>query len=103
MLDACFTDDVSAILTPMGQLHGRRELLTTLKAFRMPWPVMQHMGAPVSIDVEGDTASMPLGRIAPGQPDAADGEPSYVAHYLIEARRDPAHGWRIARMDYHPK
>jgi hypothetical protein len=98
----CFTEDASALLPPMGDLQGRRSLAGTLKAFRMPWPWIQHYGVPLDIQVdrEGETASLVIGRLIPGQTRTPEGVPLFGAHYQIRAAR--AQGcWRIRRMEYY--
>jgi hypothetical protein len=99
----CFTEDASALLPPMGDLQGRRALAGTLKAFRMPWPWIQHYGVPLDIQVErdGEAASLVIGRLIPGQTRTADGLPLFGAHYRIRAARVQG-CWRIRRMEYHP-
>jgi hypothetical protein len=104
LLPACFHQDVEAELTPMGRLHGRRTLVTTLKAFRMPWPWMQHCGAPIAIqiDADGQQAELTLGRIIPGRTATADGQKVYGAHYRIRLTRESDNGWAITYMEYLP-
>ncbi|WP_081007717.1 nuclear transport factor 2 family protein [Comamonas testosteroni] len=99
-----FSDDVEAELTPMGRLKGRRTLMGTLKAFRMPWPWMKHYGEPLQIDIEDDgrSAKMILGRIMPGQTQTPEGKRMYGAYYRIEALRDDSGFWRISLMEYVP-
>ncbi|WP_232478018.1 nuclear transport factor 2 family protein [Caballeronia calidae] len=41
LFNESFSEHVQAELTPMGRMNGRRELIATLKAFRMPWPWMK--------------------------------------------------------------
>lgn len=99
----CFTENVEAELPPMGIMQGRRILAGTLKAFRMPWPWIQHYGTPVrvSISADGETASMILGRIIPGQTEL-EGEKIYGAHYRIELIKNARGYWQISRMKYYP-
>ena len=103
LFGACFTEDASALLPPMGDLQGRRSLAGTLKAFRMPWPSIQHYGVPLDIQVdrEGGTASLVIGRLIPGQTRTPEGLPLFGAHYQIRAARVEG-CWRIRRMEYHP-
>jgi hypothetical protein len=103
LFGACFTEDASALLPPMGDLQGRRSLAGTLKAFRMPWPWIQHYGVPLDIQVErdGEAASLVIGRLIPGQTRTAEGLPLFGAHYQIRAARVQG-CWRIRRMEYHP-
>lgn len=104
LLAACFSDDVEAELTPMGRMRGRRTLVTTLKAFRMPWPWMQHCGAPVATQVDPDrqTASLTLGRIIPGKTTTGEGHRIYGAHYRIRLARQESGNWAITFMEYLP-
>jgi hypothetical protein len=69
-------------------------LVATLKAFRMPWPWIQHYGVPLQIDIAEDrqSASLLLGRIIPEQDKTADGESLYGAHYKIELKKKTANG-----------
>lgn len=99
----CFSDDASALLPPMGELQGRRMLTATLKAFRMPWPSIQHYGEPVDIvlDQSGEHASMVIGRLIPGATTSPEGKPLYGAHYRIELVRDHD-SWKMKRMAYYP-
>ncbi|GAA0533791.1 MULTISPECIES: nuclear transport factor 2 family protein [Pigmentiphaga] len=46
LFEQAFSEDVEAELTPMGRPKGRRTLMATLKAFRMPWPWMKHYEPP---------------------------------------------------------
>jgi hypothetical protein len=103
LFGGCFTEDASALLPPMGDLQGRRSLAGTLKAFRMPWPSIQHYGVPLDIEVDraGETASLVIGRLIPGQTRTAEGLPLFGAHYQIRAARVEG-CWRIRRMEYHP-
>ncbi|MBZ9557325.1 nuclear transport factor 2 family protein [Halomonas coralii] len=102
MYAGCFTDDVVAHLPPMGTLRGRREATATLKAFRQPWPWIQHYGEPIEIRIaeRGTRASMLLGRLSPGYTRDADGQRLYSGYYRIELRKDAAHRWQIRRLDY---
>ncbi|MCP8896952.1 nuclear transport factor 2 family protein [Shinella daejeonensis] len=104
LFEGAFHEDAEAELTPMGHMHGRRLLMGTLKAFRMPWPWMQHHGAPINIEIAADrrSAKLILGRIIPGQTETPDGEPLFGAHYQIEAVKSDDLGWRIKTMDYLP-
>ncbi|MBS0468447.1 MAG: nuclear transport factor 2 family protein [Proteobacteria bacterium] len=104
LFEGSFSDDVEAELTPMGRMQGRRTLVGTLKAFRMPWPWMKHCGEPIRINIEdgGRSAKMILGRIMPGQTQTPEGKRLYGAHYNIEAVRGDGQLWRIRRMDYVP-
>jgi hypothetical protein len=103
LFDQAFTDDATAELTPMGQLNGKRVLLSTLKEFRMPWPWMMHYGAPIKIEIgaNSEEATMVMGRIMPGQNRAPDGSRIYGAHYSIRLRKE-AGSWRMSQMDYIP-
>lgn len=103
LFDEAFCEDVTAELTPMGQLNGKRNLLSTLKDFRMPRPWMMHHGAPINIEIsaDGQKATMLLGRIIPGQSHAPDGRRIFGAHYVIKLRRE-AGAWRMSQMDYVP-
>lgn len=99
----CFSEDVGAELTPMGTMQGRRVLAGTLKAFRMPWPWIQHYGTPLQINLntDGETASMILGRIIPEQTEL-EGEKVYGAHYRIELIKKAQGHWQMSWMGYHP-
>lgn len=99
----CFTEEATAVLPPMGELRGRRSLTTTLKAFRMPWPWIQHYGTPldIALDADGQTATLILGRIIPGEARTPEGEALYGAHYRINLERR-ANAWQIQRMEYLP-
>ncbi|WP_175856184.1 nuclear transport factor 2 family protein [Burkholderia anthina] len=101
---AAFSEHAEAELTPMGHLKGRRELMTTLKAFRMPWPWMQHNGEPLSIEIEpdGNHATMVLGRIMPGRTGDDTGKRLYGAHYRIGLVKEQDGTWEIERMAYFP-
>ncbi|MFB9125761.1 nuclear transport factor 2 family protein [Paraburkholderia dipogonis] len=100
----CFSEDVETELTPMGRMKGRRELVATLKAFRMPWPWMKHYGEPLQVDIHPDrkSATLVLGRIMPGQTQTPDGKLLYGAHYRIQALQDEQGAWRISQMEYFP-
>ena len=104
LLQHCFSEDVEAELTPMGRMRGRRKLITTLKAFRMPWPWMQHCGAPIAIQLEPSeqSALLTIGRIIPGKTTTADGQNVYGAHYRIKLSRQPEGQWAITSMEYLP-
>ncbi|MBN3786402.1 nuclear transport factor 2 family protein [Burkholderia sp. Ac-20353] len=101
---AAFSEQAEAELTPMGHLKGRRELMTTLKAFRMPWTWMQHNGEPLSIEIgpDGDHATMVLGRIMPGRTGDDTGKRWYGAHYRIRLVKEHDDTWKIERMAYFP-
>lgn len=102
LLAQSFTPGARAGLPPMGTLEGQRMLVTTLKAFRMPWPWMLHAGTPIAIEHEpgSPAARMVLGRLIPGRMRLEDGRRLYGAHYqlqLVQADGD----WRLHDMDYH--
>lgn len=103
LFNGAFSDDAIADLPPMGKMKGRRMLVSTLKAFRMPWPWIQHYGVPLQIDIAEDrqSASFLLGRIIPEQDKTADGEALYGAHYKIELKKEGSE-WKMSRMDYFP-
>lgn len=100
----CFSEDAEAVLTPMGHLKGRRELMATLKAFRLPWPWMQHYGEPLQFEIQSDgsSAALLLGRVMPGRTATPENEPLYGAHYRIQLVKDDGEtGW-IGQMAYVP-
>ena len=102
LLGQSFSKDASAVLPPMGELKGERMLVSTLKAFRMPWPWMLHAGRPLAIKHApgSSTARMVLGRLIPGRMRMEDGRRLYGAHYQLELVQ-VAGEWRLHRMDYH--
>lgn len=102
LLGQSFSKDASAVLPPMGELKGERMLVSTLKAFRMPWPWMLHAGRPLAIKHApgSSTARMVLGRLIPGRMRMEDGRRLYGAHYQLELIQ-VAGEWRLHRMDYH--
>lgn len=102
LLSRSFSQDARAVLPPMGTLEGRRMLVTTLKAFRMPWPWMLHAGTPMAIaHTPGSRhARMVLGRLIPGRMRLEDGRPLYGAHYQIQLSQVDG-DWLLDRMDYH--
>ncbi|BDB30294.1 MULTISPECIES: nuclear transport factor 2 family protein [Cupriavidus] len=100
----CFSEDAEAELTPMGHLKGRRELMATLKAFRLPWPWMQHYGEPLQVEIQSDgsSAALLLGRVMPGRTTTPENKPLYGAHYRIQLIKDDGETWRIGQMAYVP-
>ncbi|UDM52007.1 nuclear transport factor 2 family protein [Cupriavidus sp. MP-37] len=104
LLAGCFSEDAQAVLTPMGHLRGRREVVGTLKAFRFPWPWMQHYGTPLKIEIDSEqgTARLWIGRLMPGKTQQADGSRLLGAHYQIRLRRHDAEPWLIEWMEYVP-
>ncbi|WP_321960589.1 nuclear transport factor 2 family protein [Paraburkholderia sp. J7] len=104
LFDKSFSDNVEAELTPMGRMKGRRTLLATLKAFRLPWPWMKHYGEPIRVDlgIDGRSAALVVARIIPGQTHAPDGKRIYGAHYRINAIQEDGNFWRIGQMEYIP-
>ena len=102
LLGQSFSKDAIAVLPPMGELKGERMLVSTLKAFRMPWPWMLHAGRPLAIKHApgSSTARMVLGRLIPGRMRMEDGRRLYGAHYQLELVQ-VAGEWRLHRMDYH--
>lgn len=101
LLSQSFTQDARAVLPPMGTLQGHRMLVSTLKAFRMPWPWMLHAGTPIAIEhTPGSShARMALGRLIPGRMRLEDGRRLYGAHYQIELVQTDG-DWRLHDMDY---
>ena len=99
-----FTDNAIVQLPPMGTLTGKREIISTLKAFRMPWPSIQHYGAPIHIqvDLEQNQAKLIIGRIIPQQAEDTDGHAMYAAHYQIELHLSQLKQWQIHKMNYIP-
>ena len=102
LLGQSFSTDASAVLPRMAELKGERMLVSTLKAFRMPWPWMLHAGRPLAIKHApgSSTARMVLGRLIPGRMRMEDGRRLYGAHYQLELVQ-VAGEWRLHRMDYH--
>ena len=102
LLGQSFSKDASAVLPPMGELKGERMLVSTLKAFRMPWPWMLHAGRPLAIKHApgSSTARMVLGRLIPGRMRMEDGRRLYGAHYQLELVQVAGEG-RLHRMNYH--
>lgn len=98
------TENAVAELPPMGVLKGKREIISTLKAFRMPWPSIQHYGEPIHIEISptSDHAHMIIGRIIPSQSSDNMGKKIYAAHYQIELHRDINTNWQIHNMKYIP-
>ena len=102
LLGQSFSRDARAVLPPMGKLEGERMLVSTLKAFRMPWPWMLHAGRPLAIEHApgSSTARMVVGRLIPARMRMEDGRRMYGAHYQLELVQF-ADEWRLHRMDYH--
>ncbi|NIF85814.1 nuclear transport factor 2 family protein [Comamonas sp. Tr-654] len=103
LLARSFTQDARAVLPPMGTLKGRRMLVSTLKAFRMPWPWMLHAGTPIEIEHTPGSAHarMVLGRLIPGRMRLEDGRRLYGAHYQLELVQSASGDWLLHDMDYH--
>ncbi|MFM0557755.1 nuclear transport factor 2 family protein [Paraburkholderia sediminicola] len=104
LFEQSFSENIEAELTPMGRMKGRRTLMGTLKAFRLPWPWMQHYGVPVQVEIEpdGNSAALLLGRITPGQTQTPEGKQLYSAHYRIRTVRSGGESWQISQMEYIP-
>lgn len=101
LLSQSFTQDARAVLPPMGTPEGQRMLVTTLKAFRMPWPWMLHAGMPIAIEHTpgSNHARMVLGRLIPGRMRMEDGSRLYGAHYQLQLVRADGE-WRLHYMEY---
>lgn len=97
-----FTENAIAELPPMGILKGKREIISTLKAFRMPWPSIQHYGEPihVNIDKTTGTAELIIGRIIPQHAKDSLDHPIYAAHYKIDLCFSDIGQWQIQHMKY---
>lgn len=97
-----FTENATTDLPPMGIQKGKRNIISTLKAFRMPWPSIQHYGEPLHIEIDPShkSAYMIIGRIIPNQSTDKDGQKIYAAHYQIELQCDDDTLWKIHDMKY---
>ena len=52
-----YTEDVRAT-TAVGQISGREQLVSTLRAIHEPVPVLQHLVSGVIVDEDGDDAAI---------------------------------------------
>lgn len=104
LLADSFSSDASGNFVPIGHLNGRREIVSAIKAFRLPWPWMQHYGQPLAVKVssDGQSASAYVGRIIPENTHTDDGEPIWGAHYRICMARSSIGNWLIGSSEYCP-
>jgi hypothetical protein len=104
LVSSTFSEDVEANLPPMGVMNGKRTVVSIMKAFRAPWPWMQHYGEPLKVNVSSDgaTASVVLGRIMSERTATESGQPLYGAHYQIGFIKHATQGWLINYISYLP-
>ena len=102
LLSDSYTEDAAGGFSPMGQLHGRHQIIGQQKSFRRHWPWMQHFADVLRIELEddGQYARMIVGRIIPERPVDETGQLLYGAHYQLRTRLEQDQQWRICWFDY---
>lgn len=101
LLGQTFTEDAHGAFHPMGNLNGKHQIIATMKAFRQPWPWMQHFGKALHINIHsnGTEATLLVGRMIPQEPATILNEVQYGAHYRFTMRKE--HGdWKIYKYSY---
>lgn len=93
------SDDIAGAFPPIGDLSSRHEVMGQLKSFRQAWPWMQHFCLPLHAEVDGNEASLIIGRVIAQQPKTSEGKPLFGAHYRLRLRRENS-GWKIFWFEY---
>lgn len=98
LLASCYANDAAGDFRPIGQFYGRGAIVGQMKAFRMPWPQMQHYIVPLDIRVCGDLGEMIVGRLVPQR---SGSRGVYGAHYRVKLSRRSKR-WLIIWSEYVP-
>lgn len=98
-----YTEHARGLFPPLGPLNGLHDIVGSLKEFRRHWPWMQHFGQPlkISLNDDGETAEMWVGRRIPGQWVNERQAPVFGAHYRIELVKEDG-GWKFTWSEYVP-
>lgn len=73
-----------------------------MKAFRLPWPWMQHFGKPLKVCVHPDrkSAFLIIGRVIAEKTHDSVGRKIYGAHYRVGMEKDAHNQWSICWSEY---
>ncbi len=100
LLRDIFTEDLTTNIFPFGELHGRREFLSTLQLFRTGRPYLHHVMGDYRIEVIGDKAVLQVYRLLPyGVSRQTLDRNIYGATYDCRLRKENGI-WQFARITY---
>jgi hypothetical protein len=96
-LHALYTEDVRAT-TALGQIFGREQLVSTLRAIHEPIPVLQHLVSGVIVDEDGDDAAVRANVVAFFGDEQH--QPTLEGSSIWRGRLNRANDhWRIAQVE----
>jgi len=103
LLSSMFSSHACGNFTPMGDLSGKHQIISTMKDFRQPWPYMQHFGEGLRVKIDPDQAEARLiiGRIIPQQYETAIQKKQYGAYYDLTMKKIN-NDWVIYHFTYNP-
>lgn len=104
LFSTCFSENAAGNFTPLGYISGRRNIIAAMKAFRLPWPWMQHFGKPLKVCINHDNQSafLIIGRIIAEKTHDSGGREIYGAHYRVGMEKDAHNQWSICWSEYNP-
>ncbi|WP_263054425.1 nuclear transport factor 2 family protein [[Curtobacterium] plantarum] len=104
LFSTCFSENAAGNFTPLGYISGRRNIIAAMKAFRLPWPWMQHYGEPLKVCIQSDrqSAILIIGRIIAEKTHDSGEREIYGAHYRVGMEKDSHNRWSICWSEYNP-
>ncbi len=104
LFSRCFSESAAGNFTPLGYISGRRNIIAAMKAFRLPWPWMQHYGVPLKVCIHPNqqSAFLIIGRVITERTHDAEGCEIYGAHYRVGMVKSASNSWSICWNEYNP-
>ncbi|MDF2911928.1 nuclear transport factor 2 family protein [Pantoea agglomerans] len=104
LFSTCFSENAAGNFTPLGYIAGRRNIVAAMKAFRLPWPWMQHYGVPLKVCIHPDrqSAFLIIGRVIAEHTHDSEGREIYGAHYRVGMEKSACDTWSICWSEYDP-
>lgn len=104
LFSTCFSESAAGNFTPLGYISGKRNIIAAMKAFRLPWPWMQHFGVPLKVCIHPDrqSAFLIIGRVIAEHTHDAEGHEVYGAHYRVGMVKSSSKSWSICWNEYNP-
>ncbi|MCR8866013.1 nuclear transport factor 2 family protein [Priestia megaterium] len=100
LLNDIFTDDAMINMVPIGQIQGRKNIISQLKISRSGRPTFHHAVEPHEIEIKNEKAKLKMYRLVPFKPTEDTLEnPVYGAVYTCDLRKEDGM-WKFEQMNY---
>ncbi|ASS92537.1 nuclear transport factor 2 family protein [Peribacillus simplex] len=100
LLNDIFTEDATINMVPIGEIKGRKNIISQLKISRSGRPTFHHAVEPHGIEIKKEKAKLKMYRLIPFRPTEDTIEnPVYGAVYTCNLRKEDGM-WKFEQMNY---